>query len=425
MKKILTILLFSGIVFSCEKYPFQGNEIVENINFMISGNNQIAEAGNFVPDSVGIIIDMQHFKYAPEKKIRIDLEVIEGGGSVNQETMFVNSTGRMLTRWKLGTNSATQKLETTISDPDGKYSSSLQIQATSYILGEWNTFTNGFFTTISDIVADTVNNRSIMVVNSRLKKIKNNSFQGEDLIVMGNSFHCIEKDGLGNVYVGSRDGRLYKILDWDSWWQPLSRPIPNYSGEYELSVTADNYIWLSCPERGIYFSKEGGKNWQNAVSGIYANEVLGRIYQLSDSSHITFSQTRGLILQSKDEGLNWLPMNTPPNALNCYVTENNEIVTITLENGYSLYLSSDLGQNYTKIYTVFSTDYNLSLSHTFVKYGNYYYILLPGAEIVKTADFTTFEKIRTVESQRYLNIDHLGTIYACGDAETPSYILSQ
>lgn len=425
MKKILSILLFSGIIFSCEKYPFQGTEVLENIYFDISGTDQITETGTYVPDSVGVIIDMLQFKYDPEKEIKIDLEIIEGGGSVDQKTVFLNSAGKMLTRWKLGTNSTFQKLEATISDSDDKYFSSLQIQATSYVLGEWNTFTKGYFTNISDMVADTINHRSIMIENRRLKKIINNSFQSKALNVINTSFHSVEMDGLGNVYVGSRDGRLYKILDWDSWWQPCGRPIPNYYGDYELTVTPDNYIWLSCAEHGIYFSKDGAQSWQNTVSGIYSNEVLGRIYQLKDSSHITFSQTRGLILQSIDEGLNWLPINTPNNALNCYVTENSDIITITRESGYSLYLSTDLGQNYTKIHTIFSTNYNLSLSHSFVKYGIYYYIIVPGAEIIRTTDFSNFEKIRTVDVQRYLHIDHLGTIFVSGNSGQPTYILSQ
>jgi hypothetical protein len=274
------------------------------------------------------------------------------------------------------------------------------------------------------MVTDSANHRSIMIINKKLQKTTDNSFQGKALNTFNTIFHSIEKDGLGNVYVGSYDGRLYKILDWDLWWQPCSRPIPDYSGEYELSVTHDNTIWISCPEHGLYFSKDGAQSWQNAESGIIENEKLGRIYQLNDSSFITFSTTRGVILLSNDSGYNWSPMNTPHNTSLCYVSERKEIFIFTRDDGFSIYRSTDFGQKYTLIYSgEFSTN-NFSQNPTFIKHENFCYLLIPGAEIVKTTDFSHFEKLRTIDVQYHLNIDHLGTIFISGDEGQPSYVLA-
>ncbi len=424
MKKILSFLLIPLALFSCEKYPFEGNETLETMNFEATGNNQTAQAGTYLADSVGIYIYSQQFKYGFDKVFYTRAEILEGEGSVDEETIFANAEGKMFTRWKLGTNPGNNILKLTISDTKGTYSSSLQIEASSYIFGEWNTFLSGVLNNVTDMVTDTVNYRSIMISNNKLRKITDNSFQARTLNTINTIFHSVEKDELGNIYVGSYDGRMYKILDWESWWQPIGRPIPNYSGEYELTVTPDNFVWASCEAKGLYFSKDGGQSWQKATSGIIANEKLGRIFRLSDGSYITFSETRDTLLQSIDGGLNWVPFNTPENSRLCYVAENSEILTVAEENGFSIYRSTDLGQNYSKVYSGTTTNLNFSPAHTFAKYRDFYYILIPGAEILKTTDFTQFEKLRSTDIQKYLNIDHRGTFFVCGEYGQTAYILS-
>jgi hypothetical protein len=427
MKKLTYILFLATILFSCEKYPDYGSVILERINFTIYGNNQTTEANQYIPDSVGIQIDMQTAIYNGSMDFIATIEEIEGGGSVDQTVFHVKDDGKIMTRWKLGSDSNTQKLKIVLSDSGGNYLTNVQINATSYFFGNWNKIESGYLTGIVDMVSDTINHRSLLFSGGKLYRSGEKFYQWE--VVGENSIsniHNIEMNSDNELFAGTWDGNLLKSTNWGNTWQLCPKPIEGYSGYFQLTITPDNYIWVSCWDHGIRCSKDYGLTWQKDTTGLNIEEEMGRVYLLGDGSHIALSQNRLIILRTFDDGITWTPLNTPQYSLACYVTDNNEIIALNQENGYSLFKSVDYGQSY-RLVNVISTEYSSwPLNHTFAKFGDNYYVLPPGGGLWKTSNFenTDFQKIGNFTEQCYLYIDHRGTIYANGFSGENAYILA-
>jgi photosystem II stability/assembly factor-like uncharacterized protein len=427
MKKQVYILLLATLLFSCEKYPESGSETLERINFAIIGNNQFAEANQYVPDSVGIQIDMQTAIYNGNMDFIATIEEIEGGGSVDQTMFHVNKDGKILTRWKLGSESNTQKLKIVISDSIGNKLTSAQIKATSYFFSEWNKIESGYLTGIGDMVSDTVNHRSLLISGGKLYRSGEKFYKWD--VVDGNSIsniHNIEMNSKNELFAGTWDGNLYKSADQGNTWLQCPKPIEGYSGYFELTITPDDYIWVSYWDHGISCSKDDGLTWYKNEAGQTNEEIMGRVYQLGDGSHIALAQGQMVIFRTFDDGITWTPLNTPQYSLSCYVTENNEIIALNQENGYSLFKSVDYGQTY-KLIKAISTEYHSTpLTHTFVKFENNYYILPPGGGLWKTSNFESndFQKIGNLSEAHLVYIDHKGTIYTNGISDKTAYIFA-
>jgi photosystem II stability/assembly factor-like uncharacterized protein len=426
MKKLFNILLLVSILSSCEKYPNSGFEILESINFTLIGNNQFAESGQYATDSVGIQIDMQYLTYSRPGGIIATIEGIEGGGSVDQTLFNLKDDGKILTRWKLGSKSNAQKLKITLSDSEGNYLTSAQLNAVSYFLGDWNKIESGYLTGISDMVSDTANHRSMLISGGRPYQSGEKFYQwklvGENST---SSFTTLEINSNNELFAGTWDGDLYKSSDWGKTWVLFPKPIQNYSGYFQLTITPDDYIWVSRWDYGIRCSKDGGITWQKNKAGLNVEEEMGRVHLLNNGSHIALSQNQLKILQTFDHGTTWSPLNTPKYSLACYVTEKDEIIALNQDNGYSLFKSVDYGQTYQLIKAI-STEYgSWPLDHTFAKFGGYYYVLPPGGGLWKTSNFesTDFEKIGNFTEQQHVYTDFRGTVYAVGLSGKTAYIL--
>ena len=418
MKKIISILILATLLFSCEEYPMPGSETLELFSFMILGNNQSAESDEYLETEVGIQIIPENLLPPQTQKFHVELEVTQGGGAIDNSTVEADSEGKMETRWKMGNEQNSQILKGKIFDADGRYYSEFTINANAFFPDKWNTITTGYLIGIGDMVADTVNNRSMMTSGMDLYKKEGTAgmfYEWEKIqgYSYPRNFKDLEINSKGEVFGGGWDGNLYKSTDWGKSWMFISKPIPDNPYHFELTVTKDDYLWANKWERGVYCSKDGGKTWQKDTIGLAVQEELGSVYLYGDGSHLALSHNKLQILQTFDDGISWNPINTPKGSLTMFVTDENAIIAQGQEGGFTLYKSTDSGKSYNQVLSP-NVAYGTTSWHCYQKFRNFYYILAPGGGVWKTKDFEKFEELVTFSLQRNLFIDHQGTIYASG-----------
>jgi len=413
MKKFLYLLILPVLMLSCEKYPMPGSETLESFNYMIIGNNQSAESGQYLEAEIGVQVMLESLIPPSTQKFHIELEVLKGGGILDKTTIEAVNDGKMLTRWKLGNEENQQTVRGTIYDADGRYYSEFTINANAFFPEKWNTITKGFLVGIQDMVRDTVNKRS-MLLSGRDIYISKNKFYDWQKIYFSNNVTLkeLEINSKGEVFGGGWDGNLYKTSDWGQNWSLVSKPIPGNIYHFELSVTKEDYIWSNKWDYGVYCSKDNGLTWTKDSVGLENQEQLGRVFSYIGNSHLALSQSKLVILQTLDNGKTWRPIPTPEYSLTMFVTDENEIIAQN-QGGFNLHKSSDLGKTYKKVFSP-NVAFGTTSWHCYDKFKNYYYVLAPGGGVWKTKDFEEFEKLITFSLQRNLFIDHTGTIYASG-----------
>ncbi len=414
MKKIIYILVIVMIAFSCEKYPEYGYEILESFNFDVIGNNQTAEDGQYLDSEIGVQINLQSLLPSSDKIFHMELLVTTGGGRVDETVIEANSNGKMVTKWKLGSDSNTQIVKAKILDAENRLYCEFTIQATAFFYNNWNTITSGYLTQIEDMTFDTITNRSIMLSG---KDLYNRGKKFNDWKIINNggrpNLLNLEVNSKGLLYATAANGNLYLSTNWGQTWEFVNKPIPENNSSIHLTITPDDNIWIYKYELGMYCSIDGGATWTKDSTGLTYTEELGRVYQFNENSHLVMESNHN-ISQTFDNGISWKTINTPKYPKNMFVTDRNEIIVHSQGDSFTLEKSTDSGLTYRKVMSV-SYDYTIWSWGTFQHFADKYYIIAPGGGIYQTKDFEEFEKLITVDKQHELFIDHTGTIYACGN----------
>ncbi len=401
------------LLFACEKYPTPGMHIIESLNFQVAGANQLVDSGEYLPDSVGIQIDLASVVPAGNRQFVMELEVTGGGGMVDQVIIHAGNNGIMKTRWKTGDQSNEQVLLAKIYSTDGLFYTETEINATAFFKNKLNTITKGILIGIGDMVRDTVNQRTMMLSGGKPFKQKDKFYIWEQIYFpFSTNLKELEAKSNGEVFAAGWNGNLYHSADWGDTWSDLGKPIPENPYHYELTITKDDYIWANKWERGVYCSKDNGLTWQKDTLGLTRQEELGRIFSFADTSHMAISYYNLTILQTSDDGLAWKPVNTPEYSVTMFVTDENDIIAQN-QDGFRLHKSTDGGKTYRQVFAP-SVDWGTSSKHLYDKFGDDYYVLAPGGGVWKTKSFEQFEELMQFSLQRNLFIDHRGTIYASG-----------
>ena len=89
--------------------------------------------------------------------------------------------------------------------------------------------------------------------------------------------------------------------------------------------------------------------------------------------------------RSFDNGLTWIKISTPGYSNKLYVNDKDEIFICTQDGGITIFKSTDYGLNFTRVYSA-NPLWGTSMENTFNKWGNNYYILIPGFGILKSTD---------------------------------------
>ena len=420
MKQIVFILIISTALFSCEKYAEQGTEVLESFQFSIIGNDQLQQVGQYLEQEVGAIIDLSEVRPQTDQQFKLEITAIKGGGSVDNDVVIADQSGKMATRWTMGSDSNDQKLSCRILDSNNQIYSEFEIYATALFPNQWNTVKLGYLVGIQDMVRDTLNQRSMMLSNGRIYLSTNNFYKWElNYNYYSSSIRQLEINSKGDVFAVTSYGEILKTSNWGDTWENLGHINQTYAYNIELSITNDDYIWFYSGESGLYCSKNNGVTWTRNTSGLLEEDQLGRVYNHGDTSHLVVSKYRNAIMQTTDDGISWQQINTPESTVTMFVTDDNAIITQNLFD-FTLNKSTDGGQTY---FQVFQPNLNTSIisGHLYDKFKNLYYVLAPGVRIWTTTNFEDYTPLIACELQRNLFIDHEGNIYASGLANrTPT-----
>lgn len=400
---------------SCEKYP----DMVSNNDFFsysLVGNNQSAEVGIYLPEEIGVQFNTNSSSLNYKFKFRIELEVIDGGGFVDQNVIYSDENEVKLTRWKTGDTSNSQTLQASIYDSDNRLLSTAEFNANAYLLNKVNTITSGYFVGITDMVSDSVNQRSMMYSQRQFWVSTNEFYLWNPKIFPYNTYiRMIDMTSDGTVFAAGWNGALYKTDDWGDSWEYICNPFQESSTFYNLNITSDDFLWATKPSFGILCSKDKGLTWTPDTSEIARLGTLGPIYKYGDS-YLSMSSNPISIILSSDGGITWESLNTPATSLSMFVPNDTTIIAQN-QGGFKLNKSTDNGKSFKFVFDAYSSMGGGNHWHVYNKFKNDYYVLAPGGGVWKTRDFETFALILRVDSfQQKLFIDYKGNIYVAGEA---------
>ena len=284
----------------------------------------------------------------------------------------------------------------------------------AYFMDRWNTVTRGFLVGISDMVQDTVNQRTMMYNEGQIWVLKDNFYSWEPKGLPFTTYiRFIQMTSDGTVFAAGWNGALYKTEDWGESWQHVCHPIPENQYFYNFNITNDDYLWVSKDSFGIYYSKDKGLSWETDTTERVRNTTLGPIYKYNNS-YMTIAGNPLSIIQKQNGDSTWHDINTPEYSLSMYIPNDSTIIAQN-QGGFRLHKSTDNGQTYKQVLAPHVQMGGGDHWHLYEKYGNYYFVLVPSNGVWRTKDFEEFEQLISFSSfQQKLFIDHRGTLYIAG-----------
>lgn len=383
-----TIFLISTLFFilSCDRYPDPSISFLTDYSFSF----QAVQANKFFQgDLVGdsIVFRAVNNRVQVPESIKVDFDLVSGGGSITVQSAYTNSLGEVYLKWKLGTGSFEQKLRARTYDSSGKYLSSSFMTVYAFKNDGWDPYTNDPDGSMTGLVTDTVNKVTYMIAGGKLYKQGDKYFNWNEVTdPVVSSSRTINIDRKGVIYISTWTGELIKSTDHGLSWKSCTKPYPDRPYYIYIYVSNDNYVWAFAWDHKTRYSGDGGATWTDIdpLSGITA-QGFGDIFRLKDGSLLYHGSNCCNMNRSFDNGLTWVKINTPGYSNKMYVNDKDEIFICTQDGGITLYKSTDYGLNFTRLYSVYP-QWGTSMENTFNKWGNTYFILIPGFGVIKSTD---------------------------------------
>jgi photosystem II stability/assembly factor-like uncharacterized protein len=406
MKKTVYLISVFYIITSCTRYPDPSVVSLVNYSFSFQTDQEMRFlAGEWVSDSIKFSVVNN---IAPRNNsVEVLFEVVKGGGQVTVSSGYTDNYGLAYTGWKLGSEPFKQILKASIYDLSGNFLSSSNLVAYGFRENEWDTLENAMEYNISGMAADTVNMITFMISAGNLYR------QGERYYIWNevtgqylSSLRTIYIDGNQVLYLTTSDGDLIRSNDHGESWQLCTRPYAQISFYLNLSVTKDNFIWVSTNNLPTKYSKDAGQTWTELGPEI-STHGIGDVFRLNDGSLVLHGADCCSLFRSVDEGVTWNKIETPGYTNKVYVSDKDEIFVNAQP--FTLYKSTDYGATFKYVYAVYP-EWGSSIDNIFYKVGNFYYILAPGWGILKSSDLEKFEIFWINRNLRNLYIDHNGVM---------------
>ncbi len=344
MKKIIYFLVLCFFAISCEKYP----DMVYDNNFFsysLIGNNQSTEAGNYLPEEVGIQFNTNLSQLNYKFKFKIVLEVTEGGGSVDQNVIYADENEVRLTRWKTGDTSNNQTIQALIYDSEDRLLSKAEFTANAFLLNNVNTISTGYLVGITDMVSDTINQQSMMYSQGQIWVSTNEFYLWKPKGFPYNTrIRLMDMTSDGTVFAAGWNGALYKTEDWGDNWQYVCDPFPGSSSFYNFTITSDDFLWATKTSYGVCCSKDKGLTWTHDTTEIARLGTLGPVNKYGNS-YMSMSSNPMSIIITSDGGITWETFNTPATSLSMFVPNDTAIIAQN-QGGFKLNKSTDNGKTY-------------------------------------------------------------------------------
>ncbi|MGC1391153.1 MAG: sialidase family protein [Bacteroidales bacterium] len=413
MKRTVLLVALFYFVLSCDRYPEPSVKTLEDYSFaFLTNQGSKYFAGEWVSDSIKFYAVKSNNPLKDSLKVLFD--VAKGGGNITIASAYTDKNGFAYTGWKLGSGSFEQKLTAKTYDGSRNYLTSSDLTEYGFKNNAWDTcklFPDG---SINGMVADTVYKVTFMVTNNTVYRQGDRYYQWEQVNDPALVYpRTINMDRNGVIYVSTWSGEMIKSTDHGVSWKTCTKPYPDRPYYIYDYVSNDNYVWVFAWDHQIKFSKDGGTTWTEigALSGLAAGG-LGDIYRLKDGSLLFSGSDCCNIYRSFDDGLSWTIIKTPDNLLKLYVSDKDEIFVICQGPGIiTIYKSSDYGVSYSSLYAV-APQFVTEMDNIFNRWGDFYYVLMPGFGILKSSDLNNYELYWTNYNLNNLFIDHNGVLIA-------------
>lgn len=403
------IFILTGLFFlipSCSPDP--SVELLESYSFSFENEQgKRLEPGA----SINVVLTIYNNKEPVPEPFRIVFNVIEGGGSVSQETFFTNDESSVTTTWTLGTNSLDHKLRASVFKRNGDYLTSTDLTAITFRENAWDAVSTDPDGRITGMVADTIAGITLMVTNGNVYKQGSRYFLWEQVVhQVLDSPRTIEMDSNGTIYVSTWSGEVLKSTDHGESWKKCTKPYPDHPYYIYMHVSNDNYIWVFKFDYPTKFSGDGGITWQTAGSDL-SSYGFGDVFRLKNGTLLFHGSNCCSLSRSDDNGLTWSHIETPGNSHKLYVNDREEIFICNQESGFTILKSTDMGATYRSLFNC-SPQFGTTMDNIFNRWGSTYYILVPGFGILKSDDLEHYETYWINRELNNLFIDHNGVLIA-------------
>ncbi len=165
-----------------------------------------------------------------------------------------------------------------------------------------------------------------------------------------------------NIFAGNTEGKVYRSLDNGISWQRILNlyETNNAYKIYSLTVN-DNNVFVGT-QKGIYLSRDNGSTWREALA------INKTVYSIVTSGTNVFAGTNQGLYLSTNNGISWRQVDNILNNSSIYTLGfSNSVLYAGFGNGKlnsigGIYISSDLGSNWTPILEVNNLVTNLAVN---------------------------------------------------------------
>jgi len=409
-KPVLLIAIFC-ILFSCDRYPDPSVSLLSNYSFYFQTSPGMKFfAGELVSDSVGFMVVNN---VDPNRDtVKVIFEIARGDGNITVQSANTDKNGLTYTGWKLGSGSFEQILRAKTYDLSGKYLTSTDLSEYGFRNDAWDTCSFSPDCNMTGMISDTVNKFTLMINNNQIFRQGERYYLWEPVndpaLVLPRT---INMDRNGVIYVTTWSGELVKSNDHGVSWVTCTKPFPDRPYYIYPYVSNDNNVWVFAWDHPTKFSKDSGITWNDAGSDL-SSFGYGNVFRLKDGSLLFHGSNCCSLNRSFDDGLTWTKIETPGSSIKLFVNDKDEIFIVTQENGITIYKSKDYCSTFTSVTRV-SPEWGTSDNdNIFNKWSNFYYVLIPGWGILKSADLTHYEEFWHNSNLSDLFIDHNGVLIA-------------
>ena len=403
------VFILAGLLFlvpSCSPDP--SVELLESYSFSFENQQeQRLEPG----ESFNVVLRVYNIRKPVPVQLKIVFDVIEGGGSVSREIFFTDGATSVTTTWTLGTNSLNHRLRASLYKPDGDYLTSTDLMAITFRENEWDAVSTDPDGHMTGMVADTIAGITLMVTNGKVYKQGSKYFLWEQVVhQVLESPRTVEMDSNGTIYVSTWNGEVLRSTDHGESWKKCTKPYPDHPYYIYMHVSNDNYIWVFKFDYPTKFSGNGGITWQTAGSDL-SSYGFGDVFRLKNGTLLFHGSNCCSLSRSDDNGLTWTHIETPGYSTKLYVNDKEEIFICNQEGGFTILKSTDMGATYRRLFNCWP-QFGTTMDNIFNRWGNTYYILVPGFGILKSDDLEHYETYWLNNELNNLFIDHNGVLIA-------------
>ncbi|MCX7877432.1 MAG: YCF48-related protein [Ignavibacteria bacterium] len=196
---------------------------------------------------------------------------------------------------------------------------------------QWFTQTYEYGTAMSNVLCNPVNMNTGIIIGTYGRCLRTtNGGTNWSVINLGSYeyFHggCYVFN-TGTIYIGASGGVLRKSTNHGAVFFPIPSPVTSIITD--IHFTSANIGYIACDTNVIYFTSNGGSNWNVVTTNLPSNVRIYSIY----FSNVHTGWCMGAIIPSNryliktsNGGINWTTVNIPSNSYNNFYVAGNDLI---------------------------------------------------------------------------------------------------